>query len=113
MSSRCRNEYLIGLIEFPIEMVDVEEQHLALIFVLELLEYARLPAIRQILLRFQILIEEPLFIWNTQEVKNVNNHVEMREQKHLGEVCRKFFIVLFNSRPEFRLRLAQRFRIEL
>ena len=67
-------------------MIDVEQQNLAWMLPGKLVENPLLPALRQILFRLEILIEEPLLVRYAEKIENLDDHIEMRKQKDLRKI---------------------------
>jgi hypothetical protein len=112
MSGR-RDEELIGFIELPIEVVDVEEQDLARVFFRELIEDAPLPAFGEVVSGFQVFVEEAVFVGDAEEIEHVDDHAEVGEQEDLRKIGGEILFAGLNAGPEFGFGFAQRFGIEL
>ena len=94
-------------------MVDVEKQDFARILAGELVEYALLPSVGQVLLRLQVLIEKAFFIGDAQKVEDSDDHVEMRKQENLREIGGELLFAGLDACPEFRFGLAQCLGVQL
>src|ERR1700675_2822189 len=69
MKSRLNLEYLLSFCDFPIQMVDIEQQHGLRTGVLELIVGLLLPAFRQIFRAVDVFREEAVFIGNSQVIQ--------------------------------------------
>src|SRR5580698_4664172 len=73
-------EDFFGLGYFPIQMIDVEQQHGRGIRLFEFFVRFMLPALAKILGAVDVFVEEAVLIGNAEVVEHGLNHIQMRNQ---------------------------------
>src|SRR5689334_10249213 len=90
---------LFRALQFPPQMVEVEQQQWLGIRAAEFLKRARGPALGEVLAGIDVLVEKTVLVGDTEELDHSGNHIQMRHQHGLREILGELLIPFVDSGP--------------
>src|SRR5579863_2082677 len=106
------SERLLGALQLPGQVIQVEQQNRLRIYAAKFFKRSPGPTFRQILTGIQVLLKESVLVGDAERVQDSGDHVQMRDQHGLSELCGKFLIAFVDPGPHPRSGLAQMFGVE-